>query len=153
MNGKLFSQEVGCYDGEEWDAELVELCLRGKTSDQLFQAYTTGTFRSRGSVDGFSEFPPVLPDLPDNLLQSELFHKVLAHIVDKHRKDLFRFPSWLALIVERESLTRESTFYTRIFLMKNMQMAVIGMKIRDLFTFLTGMVEFFFKGKILTHLT
>ena len=75
-NGRLYSQEVGCYDGFDWDAEVVELCLREKTSDELFQAYTTGTFRSRGSVDVFSEFPPVLPDLPDNLLQNGQFHKV-----------------------------------------------------------------------------
>ena len=73
----MFAKEVGCYDGAGWDADTVELCLRGKTSDELFQAYRSGTFRSRGSVDNFSEFSPILPDLPDNLLQTQQFHKVV----------------------------------------------------------------------------
>ena len=82
-NGKLFCQEVGCYDGVHWDEEVVEACLREKTSDELFSAYSTGTFRSRGSVDSFSEFPSVLPDLPDNLLQTGQFHKVLREFSEK----------------------------------------------------------------------
>ena len=76
----LFAKDVGCYDGAGWDVDIVELCLRKKTSDELFNAYNSGTFRSRGSVDGFSEHSPVLPDLPDILLQTEQFHKVVHHV-------------------------------------------------------------------------
>ena len=57
-----------------WNLEVL------KTSDELFNAYNSGTFCSRGSVDGFSEHSPVLPALPDILLQTEQFHKVVHHV-------------------------------------------------------------------------
>ena len=75
-NGMLFAQELNCFTDIEWNSTEVEECLRTKTTEELFHAYTTGTFRSRGSVDSFSEFPSVLPDDPDKLLASGSFHKV-----------------------------------------------------------------------------
>ena len=72
----LFAQELNCFTGIEWNSTKVEQCLRTKTTEELFDAYKTGTFRSRGSVDSFSEFPSVLPDDPDKLLASGSFHKV-----------------------------------------------------------------------------
>ena len=75
-NGKAFAEHIGCYNGDQWDADSAENCLRGKTNEELFSAYAQGTFRSRGSVDAFSGFQPILPDLPENLLQKGLFNKV-----------------------------------------------------------------------------
>ena len=66
-NGMLFAQELNCFTDIEWNSTEVEECLRTKTTEELFHAYTTGTFRSRDSVDSFSEFPSVLPDDPDKL--------------------------------------------------------------------------------------
>ena len=36
--------------------------------------------RSRGSVDNFSDFPPMMPDLPETLLAEGKFNKVLKTI-------------------------------------------------------------------------
>ena len=35
--------------------------------------------RSRGSVDNFSDFPPMMPDLPETLLAEGKFNQVLVN--------------------------------------------------------------------------
>jgi len=76
-NGKEFAITVNCYNRQQtWQPEQVEACLRTRTTEELFEAYDKGTFRSRGSVDNFSDFPPMMPDLPETRLAEGKFNKV-----------------------------------------------------------------------------
>merc|ERR1719500_2377378 len=76
-NGKEFAIAAYCHQRQEtWQPEKVEQCLRTQTAEEIFEAYDKGTFRSRGSVDNFSDFPPMMPDLPETLLAEGKFNKV-----------------------------------------------------------------------------
>ena len=77
-NGKNFAKSLGCFDGDQWDANVAEECMRSKTNAELYSAYMEGTFRSKGNVDNFSKFEPILPELPDELLGNGSFNKVLV---------------------------------------------------------------------------
>ena len=42
-NGKLFAQEIGCYDGVgDWNESAVFTCLANKTAREIFEAHVTG---------------------------------------------------------------------------------------------------------------
>ena len=79
LKSKMIASEVGCYIPEdEWDGEVVEECMRGKSAEEILLKGTETmiSYASNGNIDTFSEHGPVLPLPMEDILVNGLFPQV-----------------------------------------------------------------------------
>ena len=89
----MLAKTVGCWDGEGWPVQEVELCLRGLDNLEIVAAerkmgtevctmkvsYISNHFLVKdikANVDQFSNHGSVLPHTPESLLGDGKFNKV-----------------------------------------------------------------------------